>query len=70
LATAWTEAKQREEETARARAEHDACYIGTESRKNVIKLTVSMRQRVWFDGVWDKSKSFDLPVSFTPVFRP
>ena len=47
-----------------------AGYIGTEGRKNVLKLAVAMRHRVWFDGVWDKSKAFDLPVTFSPVFNP
>jgi hypothetical protein len=47
-----------------------AGYIGTEGRKNVLKLAVDMHHRVWFDGVWDKSKTFDLPVTFSPVFNP
>lgn len=47
-----------------------AGYIGIEGRKDVLKLAVAMRQRVWFEGVWNKSKSFDLPVTFTPVFAP
>jgi len=24
----------------------------------------------WFEGLWNKSKSFDLPVKFTPIFSP
>jgi hypothetical protein len=47
-----------------------AGYIGVEGRKNVLRLAVAMRQRQWFEGVWDKSKSFDLPVTFSPVFTP
>ena len=47
-----------------------AGYIGTEGRKDVLRLAVAMRQRQWFEGVWDKSKSFDLPVTFSPVFTP
>ena len=47
-----------------------AGYIGTEGRKEVLRLAVAMRQRQWFEGVWDKSKSFDLPVTFSPVFTP
>ena len=29
-----------------------------------------MQHRKWFEGLWDKSKSFDLPVKFKPVFSP
>ena len=47
-----------------------AGYIGTEGRKDVLRLAVAVRQRQWFEGVWDKSKSFDLPVTFSPVFTP
>jgi hypothetical protein len=47
-----------------------AGYVGTEGRKQVLKLAVAMRQRQWFEGVWDKSKSFDLPIVFTPSFTP
>jgi hypothetical protein len=47
-----------------------AGYITTEGRKNIIKLAVAMRQRQWFEGVWNQSKSFDLPVTFSPIFSP
>jgi hypothetical protein len=47
-----------------------AAYITTEGRKNILKLAVAMRQRQWFEGLWDQSKSFDLPVKFSPVFSP
>jgi hypothetical protein len=47
-----------------------AGYMGVEGRRDVLKLAVAMRQRVWFEGVWDKSRSFDLPVTFSPVFSP
>lgn len=47
-----------------------AGYIGMEGRKDVLRLAVAMRQRQWFEGVWDKSKSFDLPIIFSPVFTP
>lgn len=47
-----------------------AGYLGTEGRKDVLKLAVAMRQRQWFEGVWDKAKVFDLPVAFSPVFSP
>ena len=47
-----------------------AGYVGIEGRKQVLKLAVAMRQREWFEGIWDKSKSFDLPIVFTPSFTP
>ncbi|MEQ1881546.1 MAG: IS1380 family transposase [Burkholderiales bacterium] len=45
-----------------------AGYITTQGRKNILKLCVAMRQREWFEGLWDRSKSFSLPVCFTPIF--
>lgn len=47
-----------------------AGYLTYEGRKNILKLAVAMRQRQWFEGVWDQSKHFDLPVTFSPVFSP
>ena len=47
-----------------------AGYMTTEGRKSIIKLAVAMRQRQWFEGVWNQSKSFDLPVKFSPIFSP
>lgn len=38
--------------------------------KDVLRLAVAMRQHQCFEGVWDKSKSFDRPVTFSPVFTP
>jgi hypothetical protein len=47
-----------------------AGYISHHSRKRVISLAVAMQQREWFDGLWDKSKTFTLPDKFMPVFFP
>lgn len=47
-----------------------AGYITKDRRKKIIKLAVAMRQRAWFEGLWDKSKTFILPVKFTPIFTP
>jgi len=47
-----------------------AGYITHDSRKRIINLAVALQQREWFDGLWDKSKTFTLPVKFTPVFFP
>ena len=45
-----------------------AGYITTNGRKRIINLAITMRQREWFEGLWDKSKTFNLPVKFTPIF--
>ena len=43
-------------------------YITHESRKKIINLAVAMQQREWINGLWDKSKTLDLPVKFSPIF--
>lgn len=45
-----------------------AGYIVTQGRKDILKLCVAMRQREWLEGLWDRSKTFDMPVRFAPVF--
>ncbi len=47
-----------------------AGYITTESRKPIINLAVAMQQRVWMQGLWDASKTFDLPAKFAPIYSP
>lgn len=47
-----------------------AGHLTTQGRKDILKLCVAMRQRPWLEGVWDRSKTFSLPVRFTPVFTP
>ena len=47
-----------------------AGYIATQGRKDILKLCVAMRQREWLEGLWDRSKTFEMPVRFTPVFTP
>lgn len=47
-----------------------AGYITKDSRKKIINLAVAMRQREWFEGLWDRSRTFTLPVKFTPIFSP
>ena len=47
-----------------------AGYITTEGRKNILKLAVAMRHRECCEGLWNQSKTFDLPVKFSPVFSP
>lgn len=45
-------------------------YITTESRKPILHLAVAMQQRAWVQGLWDASKTFDLPAKFTPIYSP
>ena len=45
-------------------------YLTTESRKTILNLAMAMQQRTWMQGLWNASKSFDLPVTFSPVFTP
>lgn len=45
-----------------------AGYIVTQGRKDILKLCVAMRKREWLEGLWDRSKTFELPVRFAPVF--
>lgn len=47
-----------------------AAYITTESRKPILNLALAMQQRAWMQGLWDASKTFDLPAQFTPVYPP
>lgn len=45
--------------------------IGGYLRKNgnamVLKLSLAMRRRQWFTGLWDKSQAFDLPAIFLRI---
>lgn len=45
-----------------------AGYIGSQGRRDIPKLCVALRQREWLEGLWDRSKTCDMPVRFTPVF--
>jgi hypothetical protein len=47
-----------------------AGYLTHEGRKDILKLAVAMHQREWLTGVWDRSKTFALPVHFKPLFVP
>ena len=40
-------------------------YLTKEGTTRILKLSMAMRQREWFSGLWGKSKSFDLPVTFS-----
>ena len=45
-----------------------AGYTTTDGRKDILKLAIAMRQRQWMEGLLDRSKTFSLPVCFTPIF--
>ena len=47
-----------------------AAYITNNGRKKMINMAVAMQHREWFEGLWGKFKSFDLPVKIEPVFSP
>jgi hypothetical protein len=45
-------------------------YLITESRKTILNLAMAMQQRAWIQGLWDASKTFDLPAKFKPIYSP
>ncbi len=45
-----------------------AGYLTHEGRKDILKLALAMRKREWFTGLWDRSKTFEVPAHFSPVF--
>ena len=47
-----------------------AGYFTHEGRKHILKLALAMKYRQWMEGLWDQSKTFTLPVTFTPIFSP
>jgi len=47
-----------------------AGYLTCEGRKDILKLALAMHKREWFTGLWDRSKTFALPLHFSPVFTP
>ena len=38
------------------------------SRKPILNLVMAMQKRAWMQGLWDASKTFDIPAKFTPVY--
>ena len=45
-------------------------YVTTEGRKPILNLAMAMQQRQWMRGMWDQSKTFDLPVKFAANHPP
>jgi hypothetical protein len=39
-------------------------YLTKEGNSRILKLSMAMRRREWFSGLWHQSKSFDLPAHF------
>jgi hypothetical protein len=57
-------------QTLRYKPVAKAAYITTEGRKPILNLALAMQKRTWMQGLWDASKTFDLPVKFTPLYWP
>ena len=68
VATATTQDIQHRLTTLRYKLFAKAGYLTHEGRKDILKLALAMRRREWFTGPWDRSKTFELPVHFSPVF--
>jgi DNA-directed RNA polymerase subunit L len=47
-----------------------AAYITTESRQPILNMALAMQQRTWMQGLWDASKTVELPATFTPIYPP
>ncbi len=49
-----------------------AGYLNHEGRKDILKLAVAIQHRKWLSGLWERSKTFDLPVHFSllPALKP
>jgi len=43
---------------------HFGGYLTKNGNTRVLKLSLAMRRREWFTGLWDKSRAFDLPAIF------
>ncbi|MCG6552363.1 MAG: IS1380 family transposase [Candidatus Magnetominusculus sp. LBB02] len=41
-----------------------AGYLTKEGSARILKLSLAMKRREWFTGLWNKSRSFDLPIQF------
>jgi hypothetical protein len=57
-------------ETLRCKLSAKPVYLTTESRKTILNLAMAIQQLTWMQGVWDASKSFDLPAKFTHIYSP
>jgi hypothetical protein len=42
-------------------------YLVKDGNKRILKLCLAMQRRQWFEGLWGKSKDFDLPASFLRI---
>ena len=47
-----------------------AGFIVRDGRKHILKLACALQRREWMSGLWDASKSFDLPITIKPVRDP
>jgi hypothetical protein len=42
-------------------------YINSEGRKNILKLSTALQKREWISGLWNQTKTFNLPVQLQPI---
>ncbi|NJS37270.1 MAG: IS1380 family transposase [Brachymonas sp.] len=47
-----------------------AGFITKEGKSRTLKLATAMQRREWVTGLWNASKSFELPVTVRPIFEP
>ena len=38
-------------------------YIVKDGNDKILKLSLAMKRREWFSGIWDRAKIFKLPVN-------
>jgi len=41
-------------------------YMVKDGNKRILKLSLAMKRRAWFLGLWNKTSQFSMPVSFSP----
>jgi hypothetical protein len=39
-------------------------YMIKNGNHRILKLSLAMKRREWFTGLWDKTKVFHLPINF------
>ena len=50
--------------TLRYRCFAIGAYFIKEGNRNILKLSLAMKRREWFSGLWDNSKVFSIPVIY------
>lgn len=60
------EKKQANLSTLRYRLFAIGGYMVKEGSNHILKLSLAMKRRAWFLGLWNKTSQFSMPVSFSP----